>query len=210
MSGAPLQCIELLDANMLKATNAAGISTRKYDERDSLFIKLSGSEVAMEDASKAISKIVKKHGSKKLEFAKTEKEMDDLWNARKNALWSAKNMVESGRVWTTDSCIPLSKLPIFIRFAQEEIQSTGLQTSIVSHAGDGNVHCFLGLNDQEDIKKATVAVKKLAQEAIRLGGTCTGEHGIGNGKKEYLRAELGDGTLRLLKALKLTLDPMNL
>lgn len=93
MAGAPLQCIELLDSNMLKATNEAGISTKKYEEKDSLFIKLSGSEIAMDDAAKTINKIVKKHGSKKLEFAKSEKEMEELWNARKNALWSAKGMV---------------------------------------------------------------------------------------------------------------------
>lgn len=118
--------------------------------------------------------------------------------------------VESGRVWTTDSCVPLSSLPTFIKFAQDEIQGSGLKTSIVSHSGDGNVHCFLGLNDEKDIEKAKVSVQKLAEKAIEMGGTCTGEHSIGNGKKQHMKAELGDGTLRLLKALKLQIDPLNL
>lgn len=217
---------------MLKATNNAAVSSRKYEEKHScescssclvaqikyihfssssaVFFKLSGSEIAMKDAAETIEKIIKKHGSENLEFAQNTAEMEDIWQARKNALWSAKGMSSISRVWTTDVCVPLGSLPALIEQTKADMEGSGLSTAIVSHAADGNFHGFLAISQDSDLVVAQEVVDRMARRAQELGGTCTGEHGIGNGKKKHLRNELGDGTVRLLKTIKKTIDPKNL
>ncbi|SAM76458.1 related to D-lactate dehydrogenase (cytochrome) [Ustilago bromivora] len=217
LSGIPVQCIELLDHRMISAINASNLCGRTYDEKDSLFFKLSGGEAAVAEAKEAITKASVKFGAKKesVEFETDKERAAKIWEGRKAALWAvdATNEAPGVKVWTTDVCVPISALPRLVRESQEDFQKCGLTgTAIVGHAGDGNFHALIPFkaDDPEQTKITTEAVGRLCERAQRLQGTCTGEHGVGMGKIEYLQKELPAGTVRAMKAIKLALDPQNL
>jgi D-lactate dehydrogenase (cytochrome) len=108
----------------------------------------------------------------------------------------------------TDACVPLSKLPEIIQWTREKIDASTLPSPIIAHAGDGNFHVVIMLRPdvKEDIAEAQELAAGIAMKAIALGGTCTGEHGIGVGKKKYLLAEMGPGSISLMKKIKETID----
>ncbi|EPQ31606.1 uncharacterized protein PFL1_00939 [Pseudozyma flocculosa PF-1] len=217
LRGVPVQCIELLDNEMMRAINASNLCGRSYDERDSLFFKLSGGQRAVEEAKAMITEASLKHGAKKesIEFEVDPKKADQIWQGRKEALWAvtARCQKDSERVWTTDVCVPISALPRLVRETQADLRSVGLTSScVVGHAGDGNFHGLIPFDtaDPESVKAATEAVRRMCLRAQDLDGSVSGEHGIGSGKVEFLERELGAGTIRLMKAVKLLLDPHNL
>ncbi|KAN0061449.1 D-lactate ferricytochrome c oxidoreductase [Thecaphora frezii] len=217
LKGVPIQCIELLDNEMMKAINESNLCGRTYEERDSLFFKLSGTKAAVEEAKGMIIEASTRHGAKResIEFETDVQKANQIWQGRKQALYAvaARCQKEGERVWTTDVCVPISALPRLVRETQADLRSLGLTSScIVGHAGDGNFHGLIPFdsNDAESVRKATEAVGRMCHRAQDLDGTCTGEHGVGSGKVQFLERELGDGTLRLMKAVKLLLDPHNL
>ncbi|PWN52344.1 hypothetical protein IE53DRAFT_385212 [Violaceomyces palustris] len=216
LKGVPVQCIELLDAAMMSAINDSGLCPRTYPVKDTLFFKLSGGEGAIAEARSIIKEAAKKFGSDpaSFEYERDEEKANMIWQGRKYALWSVKALDtrESSRVWTTDVCVPLSALPRLVRETQADLQATGLKNAIVGHAGDGNFHGFLifDSDSDEEVEKATKAVERMCERAQAMEGTCTGEHGIGTGKVRFLKNELGEGTLRLMKAVKLMFDPLNI
>ncbi|XP_006458232.1 hypothetical protein AGABI2DRAFT_199668 [Agaricus bisporus var. bisporus H97] len=207
--GPHIQCIELLDNNMMDAINKAGLVERPYPVLDTLFFKIQGSAECISSASKTIQAIVKKHGSKTFKFAATEEEADDLWQNRKYALMSSLAAYPGTRCWTTDVCVPVSKLPQLVYETKEDLSRAKLPNTTVGHVGDGNFHAFI-LFRENQLEEASEAVHRLVQRAINLDGTCTGEHGVGVGKKEYLLDELGEGTIELMKTIKRAVDPLNL
>ena len=217
LSGIPVQCIELLDREMIKTINSSQLCGRTYDEKDSLFFKLSGGEAAVAEAKEAITRASLNFGAKKesVEFETDKQRAAKIWEGRKAALWAVA-MANEGpgmKVWTTDVCVPISALPRLVRESQEDFQRSGLKnTAIVGHAGDGNFHAFIPFNtdDAEQVKITKDVVGRLCERAQKLQGTCTGEHGVGMGKIEYLAKELPDSTVRVMKAIKLVLDPKNL
>ncbi|SJX61091.1 related to D-lactate dehydrogenase (cytochrome) [Sporisorium reilianum f. sp. reilianum] len=217
LSGIPVQCIELLDYKMIQTINASNLCGRTYDEKDSLFFKLSGGEAAVAEAKEAITRASVKHGTKKesVEFETNKERAAKIWEGRKVALWAvaATNDAPGVKVWTTDVCVPISALPRLVRESQLDFHQSGLtQTAIVGHAGDGNFHALIPFNaaDPEQTRITTEVVGRLCERAQKLNGTCTGEHGVGMGKIEYLERELPAGTVRVMKAIKLALDPNNL
>ncbi|EST06367.1 FAD-linked oxidase, C-terminal [Kalmanozyma brasiliensis GHG001] len=217
LSGIPVQCIELLDYKMIQTINKSNLCGRTYDEKDSLFFKLSGGEAAVAEAKEAITRASVKFGAKKesVEFETDKVKAGKIWEGRKAALWAVASTNEAPgvKVWTTDVCVPISALPRLVRESQEDFQKSGLtETAIVGHAGDGNFHALIPFNaeDPEQTKITTDVVGRLCERAQKLQGTCTGEHGVGMGKIEYLEKELPAGTVRVMKAIKLALDPKNL
>ncbi|ORX36265.1 putative D-lactate dehydrogenase oxidoreductase protein [Kockovaella imperatae] len=209
-AGFPVQCVEFLDARTMKAINQGGISGRQYPEKDCLFFKFQGTDSAMADVSKGVQAVTKKHGGKDFTFSRTDKEAQDLWQGRKAALWSVLALREGARVWTTDVCVPISELPRLIRETTEDFEQRGLTACHFGHVGDGNVHSLALFSDDDELAKIREAVHEMVERAIRLDGTCTGEHGVGLGKVEYLDGELGRGTVNLMETVKRTLDPFNL
>lgn len=208
--GVPIQCVELLDDHMMAALNKAGLADRKYPELDSLFFKFQGSKEAQQEASAVVKKIVAKHGGKNFQAARDEKEAHDFWQNRKYALWSTIALYPGSRVWTTDVAVPVSRLPELVMETKEDMAKAGLKSTIVGHVGDGNFHAFMIIRNEEELEPVKEAVHRLVHRALALDGTCTGEHGVGVGKKEYLVEELGAGTVELMRSVKRAIDPHNL
>lgn len=217
LKGVPVQCIELLDLEMMRQINASNLCGRTYDEKDSLFFKLSGGEAAVEEAKQSIIDAATKFGShaSSIEFETDVAKGVKIWEGRKAALWAmmANHDADGMKIWTTDVCVPISALPQLIRESQADFEASGVKgTAIVAHAGDGNFHAFLPTptKDPAELQNCHEVVARLCERAQKLEGTCTGEHGVGLGKIEFLRNELPDSTIRLMKAIKLAFDPHNL
>lgn len=209
--GVGIQCVELCDDDFMRATNKYGMSTRKWLEKDSLFFKFQGhSQAALADTALITKEIVERHGGTGFSLAANAKEATDLWADRKNALYSSLALVEGSRIWTTDVCVPISKLPELVYETKKDLAAMGIVSTIVGHVGDGNFHALLLFRDDEELARACTAAHRMSERAIALEGTCTGEHGVGIGKKRFLYEELGEGTVELMKAIKHTIDPLNL
>ncbi|KAF9228758.1 hypothetical protein BS17DRAFT_209552 [Gyrodon lividus] len=208
--GPHIQCVELLDDHMMSAINTAGIVEQPYPVQDTLFFKLQGSLESISETSKVVQQIVQRHGSTRFEFASTDQEAEDLWENRKYALVSTMASHPGMKCWTTDVCVPVSKLPQLVYETKGDLAKAGLKSTIVGHVGDGNFHALILFRDEKELKSVSEAVHRLIHRAIAMDGTCTGEHGVGIGKTEYLVKELGEDTVELMKTVKRAIDPLNL
>ncbi|KAJ2931376.1 hypothetical protein H1R20_g5663, partial [Candolleomyces eurysporus] len=208
--GPHIQCIELLDDNMMHAINDAGFVDHPYPVSDTLFFKIQGDQAMVKQTAKLVKDLAKKHGSTSFQFAATDAEADEMWTNRKYALMSTIAANPGYRCWTTDVCVPVSRLPELVQATKKDLAEHNLRSTIVGHVGDGNFHALILFKDEEELKAVEDAVHRLVHRALALDGTCTGEHGVGVGKKEYLDEELGEGTVELMRKIKQTIDPMNL
>ncbi|KAG6900075.1 hypothetical protein C0993_003425 [Termitomyces sp. T159_Od127] len=206
-----LECVELVDDVFMAATNKFGMSKRKWPEKDSLFFKFQGvSPASLQETARVVRKIVEKHGGTGFELARSKKEAEELWDDRKNAHYSGMSLVEGARGWPTDVCVPVSKLPELVYETKKDLAQIGITSTIVGHVGDGNFHALLLFRNDEEAKIAKAAVNRMVRRALAMDGTCSGEHGVGVGKKEFLTEELGRGTVELMKKIKRTIDPLGL
>ncbi|KAG6873042.1 hypothetical protein C0995_003798 [Termitomyces sp. Mi166 len=216
--GVGIQCVELLDDVFMAATNKFGMSKRKWPEKDSLFFKFQGiSPASLRETARIVQKIVEKHGGTGFELARNEQEADELWADRKNAHYSGMSLLEGARGWPTDvwseksTCsVPISKLPELVYETKKDLAQVGITSTIAGHVGDGNFHALLLFRNDEEAKIVKAAVSRMVHRAIALDGTCTGEHGVGVGKKDFLIEELGEGTVELMKTVKRAIDPLGL
>ncbi|KAG6840832.1 hypothetical protein C0991_004055 [Blastosporella zonata] len=209
--GVGIQCVELVDDLFMAATNKYGMSKRKWPVKDSLFFKFQGpSPASLQETAKIVKKIVEKHGGTGFEQARTKQEAEDLWADRKNAHYSGMSLLEDARGWPTDVCVPVSKLPELVYETKKDLAEVGIVSTIVGHVGDGNFHALLLFRNDEEEEIVKAAVHRMVHRAIALDGTCTGEHGVGVGKKVYLVEELGQGTVELMKTVKRAIDPLGL
>ena len=162
-----------------------------------------------------------------LRLSKDEGQVEEIWESRKVALWSAMQYRDEAgklmfnesdadaqqkgqtRCWTTDVCVPIGRLPDLVKGVKEDLRANSLVGPIVGHVGDGNFHSLIVYKegDKDEFERAKGVVHRMVHLAQELGGTCTGEHGIGRGKREYLERELGKGTVDLLRSIKRTVDP---
>jgi len=211
-TGIGIQCIELVDASFMRATMAVGNPARQYDIADHLFFKVQGTTPsALTESVDVIKKIVKKHGGDKFWPAKTQEEAEAIWTDRKNGLYSTLAYAGGGvKVWSTDVCVPISRLPQLVYESQKDIERSGILYSVVGHAGDGNFHTILTFKTDEELNTVRGLVHRMVERALALDGTCTGEHGVGIGKKEFLVEELGAGTVGLMKTIKQAIDPLGI
>lgn len=210
--GIQAAAIELLDHHMMKAINDSGSTTRRWDEAPTIVFKFAGpSEASVKDDIEHVKRIAAIHKHRAFEFATDPDDRTELWSARKNALWSTMDVGPKGsHLWTTDVAVPISRLSTIIRETQADIESSGLYGTIVGHVGDGNFHAFLVYNPETQRQIAEDVVHRMVERAIKYEGTCTGEHGVGVGKKLYLEAELGQNAVDLMRRVKKSLDPLSL
>ncbi|KAJ4480161.1 FAD-binding domain-containing protein [Lentinula aciculospora] len=209
--GVGIQCVELLDNVFMHAVNNFGQSGRTWPVKDTLFFKLQGhNEASLIDSAKVVQAVVEKHGGFGFQLAKNDKEADDLWHDRKNAHYSGLALVPGSRPIATDVCVPVSRLPDLVYETKEDLGKLGLVAPIVGHVGDGNFHAQIMFTNDAELAVAKEAVERMVHRAIAMDGTCTGEHGVGIGKKQYLVEELGAGTVELMKTVKRALDPLGL
>lgn len=212
-AGVPIAAVELLDDVQMRCINAAGSTTKQWTEAPTLFFKFSGTSSSVTESIKTVQGIARTAGSKTFAFAKNEGEADELWSARKEALWSVMAASpypqDDTRVWTTDVAVPISRLPDIIEITKEDMARSGLTGSIVGHVGDGNFHAIL-LYDQARRKVAEGVVHRMVERAVEMEGTATGEHGVGVVKREYLASEVGQSGVDAMRALKRAWDPLAL
>ncbi|KAJ3516721.1 hypothetical protein NLJ89_g942 [Agrocybe chaxingu] len=208
--GPHIQCIELLDDHMMDAINTAGFVDKPYPIEDTLFFKIQGDTASAKLASDVVRSIATKHGSSRFQFASTDHEAEEMWQNRKYALMSSLASHPGLRCWTTDVCVPVSRLPELVYETKKDLKECGLHSTIVGHVGDGNFHALILFDREHEFDTASGAVHRLVHRAVALDGTCTGEHGVGLGKKEYLIDELGENTVELMKTVKKAIDPLNI
>ena len=207
--GIPVARIELLDRLTVQAVCAySGLS---LPETPLLLLEFHGSETGVAEQATACGEIFADRGGAEFAWSANPEERNKLWQARHDAYWATLQLKRGATCITTDVCVPISSLAECVVTAQEKAESYGLFAPIVGHAGDGNFHMTL-LIEPDDAAAAANAgefVGWLAECAIRMGGTCTGEHGIGQGKMEYLEKELGHATDWMVR-IKQAFDPLDI
>ncbi|TRM68380.1 FAD-linked oxidase-like protein [Schizophyllum amplum] len=209
--GVGIQCVELLDDLFMYAINKHGASPRKWPEKDTLFFKFQGrTPAAIQDTADAVREVVTKYGGHGFTLAANAQEADEIWADRKNALFSGLALVPGSTGWSTDVCVPVSQLSQLIYETKEDLAQTGLTATVIGHVGDGNFHALMLFRNDDELAIVQDAVHRIIKRAIALDGTCTGEHGVGTGKRKYLIEELGEGTVRLMQTIKDSIDPLNL
>ncbi|KAM0242293.1 hypothetical protein ACHAP5_007233 [Fusarium lateritium] len=207
--GIQVAAVEILDEVQMRSINESALTRLKWKEEPTLFFKFTGSDdFIVQHLAKQVGHITKRNHSTTYTFASDESERDELWSARKNALWSMLAMRKSptDKVWTTDVAVPLSRLPDIIEFAKDDIEKSGLLGSVVGHVGDGNFHTLL-LFPEDKRHVAEGIVHRMVDKAIEMNGTATGEHGVGLVKRDYLEKELGKGAVDTMRAMKNAFDP---
>ena len=208
--GIPIARVELLDGNTVRMVNQhAKLSLR---EEPLLLMEFHGSPASVKEQAEAVQELAAGQGGQAFEWATTPEERTRLWTARHNAYFAAVQSRPGCRAIATDTCVPISRLADALLESVDEVEASGLPYFLVGHVGDGNFH-FGYLIDPDSGEERRVAESlnmKLVQRALRLGGTCTGEHGIGLHKMDFLVDEAGAGAVEMMRTLKKALDPKNI
>ncbi|KAK3044232.1 hypothetical protein LTS18_001833 [Coniosporium uncinatum] len=211
--GVPIGAMEIMDEIQMSVINRTGATGgKKWKEVPTMFFKFSGTKAGVQENIHLVKDLAKAHKSQDFDFAASGEEATTLWSARKEALWSMLAMRKEGsgnEVWSTDVAVPISRLPDIIEISKKEMDDLGLFASVLGHIGDGNFHESILYNNKDPVERARVeeCVHRMVDRALAMEGTCTGEHGIGLGKKESLIKELGLDTIGVMKAIKGALDP---
>ena len=208
--GIPVARIELLDELSMDAINRR--SKLDYPVAPTLFFEFHGSERGVVDQVEQVQEIVSEHGADQFRWATREEDRNKLWQARHDAYYAALALRPGCRGWPTDVCVPISRLADCILETQDDLKTTELLAPLVGHVGDGNFHLvyLLDMDKPAELAQAETFNARLVERALRMGGTCTGEHGIGYGKLDFLVQEQGETTVAMMKAIKQALDPKNL
>jgi D-lactate dehydrogenase (cytochrome) len=206
-SGIPIARIELLDAIQMQAC----IAFSKLDDlvaAPTLFFEFHGSAAGVEEQAAAVEAIAKEFGGTDFRWSANTEERNRLWRARHDAYYAALALKPGCRGWATDVCVPISRLAECIVATEVDIREAGLLAPLVGHVGDGNFHLLFLLDphDPHELERAKAANGRLIDRAIALGGTCTGEHGIGMGKLASLEREHGSA-IDVMRTIKRALDP---
>ena len=208
--GIPIARCELLDAHAVRAVNRHDKLT--LTEAPMLLMEFHGSDASVKEQAAAVQQIADEFGGSGFAWATTPEERTRLWTARHHAYFAGLQLKPGCRTVTTDTCVPISHLAECVTQASLEAEAAGLQHYIVGHVGDGNFHIAYLIDplipaERETAERLNDAV---VQRAIRLDGTCTGEHGIGLHKQGFLIDEAGAGTVAMMRAVKRALDPKNI
>jgi D-lactate dehydrogenase (cytochrome) len=207
--GVPVARIELLDETQMDAVNR--YSGMSHAVAPTLLFEFHGdSERHVSDQAQAVEAIAAERGGKHFEWATRLEDREKLWQARHDALYAALALRPGSRAWTTDVCVPISRLADCIVQTKDDNSGASFPISLVGHAGDGNFHLVYVLDptSQAEIDEAKRLNERMVLRALAMGGTCSGEHGVGYGKMKYLEAEHGPA-LEVMRTIKRALDPDN-
>ena len=209
-SGIPIARIELLDALQVRAINT--YSKLGLAETPMLFLEFHGTEASVAEQSKRFGEIASEFGGGPFSWTTRPEERTRMWEARHNAAMANFSLRPGATIVATDVCVPISRLAECVKETQADIEATGIIAPIVGHIGDGNFHLTLlvDTNDPDDVKRCKALSERLVVRALAMDGTCTGEHGVGQGKMKYLLKEHGPAALAAMAAIKTALDPQNL
>jgi D-lactate dehydrogenase (cytochrome) len=209
-SGIPVARIELLDALQVKACNA--YSNLTLPETPMLFLEFHGTDASVAEQSERFGEIARELGGGPFDWATRAEDRSRLWQARHDAYWAARRLRPGTQALSSDVCVPISRLAECVVATQQDAAASQFIAPIVGHVGDGNFHLLLmiDLDDGDEIKRAEALLERLVERALAMDGTCTGEHGIGQGKMKYLKAEHGEPALAAMRAIKRALDPLDI
>jgi D-lactate dehydrogenase (cytochrome) len=209
-AGVPIARCELLDTHAIRAVNQH--SKLSLREAPMLLMEFHGSEAGVREQTATVQELAREHGGADFEWAATPEERTRLWTARHQAYFAALQTRPGSRCQATDTCVPISRLAESINDSVAEAEASGIPYWIVGHVGDGNFHLsyLLDPNDAREVAEVERLNVQMVQRALRLAGTCTGEHGIGLHKMGYLVDEAGPAAVAMMKSIKRTLDPKNI
>ena len=208
--GIPVARIELLDDVQMDACIRFS-KLEGFAAKPTLFFEFHGTESGVREQAESMQAIAADHGGSAFEWATRPEERSRLWKARHNAYYAALALSPDRQAFATDACVPISRLTECVLETRADVEATGLTAPIVGHVDDGNFHLVVLFDPNSPIErdKAEMLAQKVSLRAIAMGGTCTGEHGIGIHKLDALVAEHGDA-VELMKTLKRALDPHNI
>ncbi|KAG5839784.1 hypothetical protein ANANG_G00208640 [Anguilla anguilla] len=209
-AGIPIARIEFLDDVMIDACNR--YSALSYPVSPTLFLEFHGTERGLEEQVSITEEITQGNCGSDFSWARDTETRARLWKARHDAWYAALALRPGCRAYATDVCVPISHLPQIIVETKKDLTENHLTGPIAGHVGDGNFHCLMVLDphDPDEVKRVHHFTERLARRALALDGTCTGEHGVGLGKRALLREELGPLAMEVMQGLKAALDPKNL
>jgi D-lactate dehydrogenase (cytochrome) len=209
--GLPVARIELLDEQMMRAINRhAGLA---YADQPTLFLEFHGDSADIVTHQTAgVEAIATEHGGGGFAFATQPEEREKIWRARHDAYYASRALRPGTRAWTTDVCVPISRLADCVIETKQDNAASFLISTIVGHVGDGNFHVMYLIDpeDPRDLAEVKRLSARMVARALAMEGTCTGEHGVGLGKREYLVAEHGEVAVDVMRTIKRALDPGNL
>jgi D-lactate dehydrogenase (cytochrome) len=207
--GVPLARVELLDEVQMRAVNLR--SKLGEPELPTLFFEFHGSQAHVKEQIELVDQLASSNGGGVFRWAHKPEERSRLWRARHEAYYAALGLRKGCVGWTTDVCVPISRLADCILETKAELNQSSLPAPIVGHVGDGNFHVIFVIdpNNEDEFAEAERLNRSMVERALAMDGTCTGEHGIGIGKQEWLAKELGE-SVQIMRAIKTALDPKNL
>lgn len=208
--GVPIARCELLDANTIRVVNAH--SKLSLSESAMLLMEFHGSPAGVQEQVEVVQGIASDHGGKAFEWAKTPEERTRLWTARHNAYFAGVQSRPGCKAITTDTCVPISRLADALLDSVREASASGIPYFLVGHVGDGNFHMGYLIDPAVPSERelAEQLNRQLVERALKLGGTCTGEHGVGLHKMDFLEQECGEVAVDMMRAIKRALDPKNI
>ena len=209
-SGIPVARIEFIDAMAIRATN--NYSKLNLAEAPTLFLEFHGSEAGVNEQTERFGEIAAEFGGGPLQWTTQAEERTKLWQARHDAYFAMMSLRPGAKALATDICVPISKLAEAVLETEKDLADMKLLGPIVGHVGDGNFHVSLviDMDDPEELARVKVFLNRLTERAHRMEGTCTGEHGVGQGKMKYLEAEHGAAAMEMMRSLKRAFDPDNI
>ncbi|MBL8587399.1 MAG: FAD-binding protein [Methylobacteriaceae bacterium] len=209
-SGLPVARIELLDAAQVAACNA--YSKLALPVSPMLFVEFHGSAAGVAEQAERFGEIAAEFGGGPFDWATQAEARSRLWQARHDAYWAALALRPGAKAISTDVCVPISRLAECVEATEADIAETGLLAPIVGHVGDGNFHTLplFDPDDAAEVARMKGFVGRLVERALAMGGTCTGEHGVGQGKARYLPQEFPPATMAAMARLKRAFDPQDI
>ncbi|MGH8278913.1 MAG: FAD-binding oxidoreductase [Gammaproteobacteria bacterium] len=205
--GVPLARIEFLDAEQIEACNR--YSKLELPIKPTLFLEFNGSQASVTEQSTRANEVLQSHGGEPLRWASDDAGRDVLWKARHNAYFATRALRPGWECIIADVCVPVSELPECVAAARQDINAAGLVATIVGHVGDGNFHVLFLIEPGNAAQRAAMerVYAAMIDQALAVHGTCTGEHGIGLGKRAKLVQQFGTDSIALMQAVKQAWDP---
>jgi D-lactate dehydrogenase (cytochrome) len=209
-SGIPIARVELLDETQIRVCNAH--SKLSMPEVPTLFVEFHGSPASVVEQAERFGEIARECGGGPFEWATESEQQNRLWQARHDVFWGLKSYRAGAQVVVTDVCVPISRLAECVTATKADIDHSGIIAPIVGHVGDGNFHAsvLVMMDDPREVAQVKAFIERVAERALAMEGTCTGEHGIGEVKKHFLVPEHGHVAVDAMRAIKQALDPLGI
>ena len=201
---------ELVDEILVAAMNTH--AKLSLEEKPTLFLEFHGTEISVRDQIARFEEIARSEGAIRFDWAEREEDRRRLWKARHEGYWAIKSAYPGREALATDVCVPISRLTECILETQADIKAAGLVAAVIGHVGDGNFHTqpMFDMGNPREVAAVEGFLKRLAERAVAMDGTCTGEHGVGQGKMKYLDAEHGTAGVAAMRAIKHAFDPLGI